>query len=64
MRAYITNLLGREDGAVTVDWVVLTAAIVGLGAAVITTIAGGALDHSTGLTGHLNKQSVTTSYGG
>lgn len=27
-----------EDGAVTVDWVVLTAAIVGLGLAVMTTV--------------------------
>ena len=32
-----------EDGAVTVDWVVLTAAIVGLGIAVLTTV-GGATD--------------------
>ncbi|MFT6451644.1 MAG: Flp pilus assembly pilin Flp [Halocynthiibacter sp.] len=30
-----------EDGAVTVDWVVLTAAVVGLGVAVLTTVAGG-----------------------
>jgi len=37
-----------EDGAVTVDWVVLTAAIGGFGVAVITTVANGALDHSTG----------------
>ncbi|MGO4916220.1 Flp family type IVb pilin [Pseudogemmobacter sp. W21_MBD1_M6] len=27
-----------EDGAVTVDWVVLTAAIVGLGIAVLTSV--------------------------
>lgn len=30
-----------EDGAVTVDWVVLTAAIVGLGIAVLTQVSGG-----------------------
>jgi Flp pilus assembly pilin Flp len=30
-----------EDGAVTVDWVVLTAAIVGLGIAVIASVRGG-----------------------
>ena len=30
-----------EDGAVTVDWVVLTAAVVGLGIAVITSVSGG-----------------------
>ena len=39
----------EEDGAVTVDWVVLTAAIVGLGIVVITTVGKGALDTSTGL---------------
>lgn len=31
-----------EDGAVTVDWVVLTAAIVGLGIAVLTSVSNGA----------------------
>jgi Flp pilus assembly pilin Flp len=30
-----------DDGAVTVDWVVLTAAVVGLGIAVITAISSG-----------------------
>ena len=30
-----------ESGAVTVDWVVLTAAIVGLGMIVITSVGGG-----------------------
>jgi Flp pilus assembly pilin Flp len=30
-----------ESGAVTVDWVVLTAAIVGLGIVVMTTVGGG-----------------------
>ena len=30
-----------ESGAVTVDWVVLTAAIVGIAIAVITVISGG-----------------------
>lgn len=58
------DFLQDEDGAVTVDWVVLTAAIVGLGVLVITTVAGGALDTTTGLTAHINKKEVTTSYGG
>ena len=30
-----------ESGAVTVDWVVLTAAIVGLGMVVVTSVGGG-----------------------
>jgi Flp pilus assembly pilin Flp len=35
-----------ESGAVTVDWVVLTAAIVGLGLAVLTTIGDGIADRA------------------
>ena len=35
-----------EDGAVTVDWVVLTAAIVGLGIAVLAAVSGGVEDLS------------------
>ena len=31
----------KDDGAVTVDWVVLTAAVVGLGIAVLTTVSKG-----------------------
>ncbi len=57
------NFLNDEDGAVTVDWVVLTAAIVGLGFAVISTVAGGALDQSTGLGAHLGARSVGTPSG-
>ncbi|SFP06205.1 Flp family type IVb pilin [Tranquillimonas alkanivorans] len=37
----IKTFRNDEDGAVTVDWVVLTAAIVGLGIAVITAVSGG-----------------------
>ena len=33
-----------ESGAVTVDWVVLTAAIVGLGMVVMTAVGGGVED--------------------
>ncbi len=33
-----------ETGAVTVDWVVLTAAIIGLGVAVMTSVGAGATD--------------------
>ena len=35
------NFKNDESGAVTVDWVVLTAAIVGLGMVVMTTVGGG-----------------------
>lgn len=62
MRVQFRRFLEAEDGAVTVDWVVLTAAIVGLGVLVITIIAGGALDHTSGLNNHLANADVTTSY--
>jgi len=62
MSRVLTNFFKDESGAVTVDWVVLTAAIVGLGVIVITTIAEGALDHSSGLNDHLANADVTTQY--
>ena len=38
-----------EEGAVTVDWVVLTAAMVGLGASVVAGIQTSVTDLSTGI---------------
>lgn len=37
----IKTFAADESGAVTVDWVVLTAAVVGLGFAVLTAASGG-----------------------
>lgn len=39
MLQYLAKFLNDEDGAVTVDWVVLTAAVVGLGMLVLYPIA-------------------------
>ena len=44
MLNFIKNFRNDEDGAVTVDWVVLTAAVVALGIAVSTTV-GDAIDN-------------------
>ena len=41
MRTQIETFLKDEDGAVTVDWVVLTAAVVGLGVAAVDTVEEG-----------------------
>ena len=41
MMKFIKEFQKNEDGAVTVDWVVLTAAVVGLGVAGVTTVRGG-----------------------
>ncbi|MEW9922212.1 Flp family type IVb pilin [Marimonas sp. MJW-29] len=42
MMNFIKNFRRDEDGAVTVDWVVLTAAVVGLAVAAYTSIETGA----------------------
>ena len=47
-----------EAGAVTVDWVVLTAAIVGLGIVVMTTVGGGIETLSTNVAADIVTQSV------
>ncbi len=44
MTNFMNAFLKDEDGAVTVDWVVLTAAIVGLGVAAISQVSGGITD--------------------
>lgn len=51
MTKFINAFLNDEDGAVTVDWVVLTAAIVGLGVAGIASVQGGI----TGLAGEIGS---------
>jgi Flp pilus assembly pilin Flp len=40
----LKNFRDDEEGAVTVDWVVLTAGIVGLAIVVVTTVADGVYD--------------------
>ena len=47
MTNLIKNFASNESGAVTVDWVVLTAALVGLGLAVMAVVSGGVEDLST-----------------
>ncbi len=45
--SYFTSFISSESGAVTVDWVVLTAALVGLGLAVMSVVSGGVENLST-----------------
>ncbi|RKF16358.1 hypothetical protein D6850_02020 [Roseovarius spongiae] len=55
MIKFFKNFKKDEDGAVTVDWVVLTAAVVGLGVAGVATVSDGvdalATKIETGVTG-------------
>lgn len=53
--AMFLEFLQSEDGAVTVDWVVLTAAIIGFGLVVVGSIAGGASSVSDGLGASLSE---------
>ncbi len=53
MRQFFKNFRNDEDGAVTVDWVVLTAAIVALGLVVGTSVKGGTTALATDLGGDM-----------
>ncbi len=56
----IKNFKRDEDGAVTVDWVVLTAAIVGLGLAVLSSVSGGTTSLANKISGNLASQTIST----
>ncbi len=60
----IKTFRNDEDGAVTVDWVVLTAAIVGLGIVVMNTVGGGITKSATTLTKNLNTTVGTATTSG
>lgn len=52
----INKFRNDESGAVTVDWVVLTAAIVGLGIAVVATVRTGVGGLGTQISTSLNAE--------
>lgn len=58
MTNMIKNFAADESGAVTVDWVVLTAAIVGLGIAVMASVSTGVNDLGTDISNALSSASV------
>lgn len=51
----------EEDGAVTVDWVVLTAAVVGLGILALGAIKSGTGNLSTAISDYLGKGATSMS---
>lgn len=56
------SFLSDDSGAVTVDWVVLTAALVGLGLAVISVVSTGLEDLSGDIQGQLEADHVTAAF--
>ena len=49
MKQIVRKFLRAEDGAVTVDWVVLTAAVVALAVALVLTLQNGSVGVSAGV---------------
>ena len=60
----IKTFAADESGAVTVDWVVLTAAIVGLGIAVVTSVRNGVGDIGSTISSALSDATIDTENGG
>ena len=58
MKRLFSKFKKSEDGAVTVDWVVLTAAMTGFGVLITTIIIDGATDQSSGLGARLSSVSI------
>jgi Flp pilus assembly pilin Flp len=60
----IKKFRSDESGAVTVDWVVLTAAIVGLGIAVVVAVGPGLQTLAGNISSTVSGIEVTTGAGG
>ncbi len=60
MLNFIKNFANDESGAVTVDWVVLTAAIIGLGVAVMTSVGAGATDLADDIETNLKAATIAS----
>jgi len=58
MIKFIKNFRKSEEGAVSVDWVVLTAAVVGLGVAAVSTVSGGIDSLATKISSGVADESV------
>ncbi len=56
------NFKNDESGAVTVDWVVLTAAVVGLGIAVLAAVSSGVQNLSGDINTQLSAQGTKTTF--
>lgn len=64
MMKFINNFRKDEDGAVTVDWVVLTAAVVGLAVAAYSSINTGATELTGKTSTFLGAQDPALAAGG
>ena len=51
----LKRFFASEDGAVTVDWVVLTAAVVGLAVGIVSVLANSTEDVGDGVEGYMTN---------
>ena len=58
----VQKFIRDESGAVTVDWVVLTAAIVGLCIAIFAGLGNDTYDYSERIGTHMSSQGDKTTY--
>lgn len=58
MHKYVKKFLQCESGAVTVDWVVLTAAIVGMALGVVAQLNNGTTNVSSNISNSIANQTV------
>lgn len=62
LRSVLKSYARKDDGTVTVDFVVLNAALLALGIAVLSSVARGGMDFSDALANHI--EAVETGVGG
>ena len=60
--ALVKNFHNDESGAVTVDWVVLTAAVVGLGVAALAAVRSGTASLTSKISNQLSSQTISTTF--
>jgi hypothetical protein len=58
LRNNLINFAKCEDGAITVDWVVLTAGVIGMVLAVLITLGGGVADHAEQMTATMSDRDI------
>ena len=62
MRRIIRNFAAAEDGATTVDWVMITALAMSLGLAAFGTVKSGTKDLSNDISSTVGSRTVTTTF--
>lgn len=62
MRKYLVRFAAEESGAVTVDWVVLTAGVVAFGVMVVAGITGNMGTIGSNVNAFLSSQTITTTF--